>query len=400
VRSYSTTLGVAGVFGLALALQAATGCGTADQFTSGDPFTSVGGEGGEATAPAEGGGGSGTAGSVTAGTNTEAGTPGSGGTLLGGCRGPEDCSDGDPCTQDVCRPDGVCVLSPKCAANQQCCEGDCGECCEDTDCDDNIGCTDDECFAGTCMHIPDSASCGAGKYCSLVGDCMAQEPCNPINPAACDDGSLCTKDACAINLCVHDFCSDATQCCPETGCANECCADQECDTDSDPCTVGVCAAGVCSLAPRCGDGEQCCATADGASCGSCCSAEECSDDVDCTVDSCVEGRCYNPPGSCEAGFTCDPVEGCTKDVECESDAECTSSSCGRCEEGTCAYGCGAGLVCCDNACQECCGNADCFDGIDCTDNACINGVCKFTANNKNCPLLHHCNVARRGCVLL
>jgi len=146
---------------------------------------------------------------------------------------------------------------------------------------------------------------------------------------------------------------------------------------------------------------MCCAGADGgASCGACCTAADCGDNVDCTVDACVEGRCFNAPGACDSGYTCDPALGCKKDVECKEDADCTSQGCGRCDNGTCAYGCDAGKLCCNNTCQACCSGTDCFDGIDCTDNACIGGACKFTPNNKLCPALKTCNVAKRGCVLL
>ena len=318
VRSSSTTLGLVGIVALTLAPQLAAGCGTSG---AGAPFSSVGGQAdaGEAAVPTEGGGASEGGASATAGTNAiagvpssaEAGTPG----VFNGCRGPEDCGDDDPCTQDDCRADGICVLSPKCAAAEKCCEGDCGECCEHQDCDDNIGCTDDVCFAGGCQHVPDDGKCEQGEYCSLLGDCMAKEPCNPLDPAACNDGSTCTADDCSFGLCLHAFCSepDATQCCPETGCAKECCADQECDGDDDPCTVGRCGEGQCSLVPLCAEGEKCCATSDGASCGSCCSAEDCNDGIACTVDSCVEGRCYNPPNDklCPALQKCFPAKrGC------------------------------------------------------------------------------------------
>src|SRR5206468_12745922 len=87
-----------------------------------------------------------------------------------------------------------------------------------------------------------------------------------------------------------------------------------------------------------------------------------------------------------------PTLGCKPDVECKADADCTSQGCGRCDNGACSYGCDAGQVCCNNSCQACCSATDCFDGIDCTDNACIDGKCKFTPNNKLCPVLKTCNV--------
>jgi len=379
--SLSKTLGLAGALTLAFVVHAAVGCGGAE-------FASDAGGGGSqagaAVLPGEAGAGMG-------------GAKGS----LAGCRGPEDCDDEDACTVDVCRADGVCVLSALCAASERCCDGDCGECCDNGDCDDGVACTSDACFAGTCVYVPDTERCGASSYCSLTQDCQAQEPCQGEGDPVCDDGSLCTTDACGGGLCSHAFCEQATQCCPAAGCAEECCSNQECDTDDDPCTIGVCSGGKCSQAPRCGESEQCCVQPSGAAtCGGCCSASDCDDSVDCTVDACIEGRCSSAPGSCPTNQTCDPASGCKQNIECTRDDDCESSACGRCDEGTCSYGCGAGLVCCGNVCQACCSQGDCQDGIACTTDACTNGVCKFTPNNQKCPLLQHCSIPQRGCALL
>jgi len=384
--SLPKSLGLLAALGVAL-VRAATGCGGAE-FSDGT------------VAGAAGGSTLGEGGADQAGTSP-GGAPGAGGSAPMHCRGPEDCSDRDPCTEDICRRNGTCITAPKCAGDQKCCEGDCGECCEDADCDDGTACTDDICFAGACQHQPSLTSCGAGRYCSLTDGCVSQEACKAGDPAACDDGSSCTADSCQASLCVHAFCDDATRCCPDLGCAEQCCSNQECDADDDPCTVGVCTAGKCSQTPRCSDGEQCCPGRDGsATCGSCCSAADCSDDVVCTVDACIEGRCFHAVGQCDAGYSCDPTSGCKRDVECRDDGDCSSKGCGHCREGVCAYGCEAGQVCCNNSCQGCCTADDCFDGIDCTDNFCVEGQCQFTPNNKNCPLLQTCKVAKRGCALL
>jgi hypothetical protein len=378
------------VCGALLSVQLATACGGSE--FNGEAAASAG-----AAGATQSGAGNGAAGTSQAGK----GGSSSGGSTLAGCHGPEDCSDGDACTNDVCQHNGECASVARCPADQKCCDGDCGECCDDGDCDDKVGCTDDQCFAGVCMHLPNPDSCGAGKYCSLQDDCVDQEACDAGGSAACDDKSACTSDACEDSLCVHTFCDDATRCCPDSGCAAECCTNQECDTDSDACTVGVCTAGKCSQAARCGDGEKCCPAADGsASCGACCSADDCSDNVICTVDACIEGRCYSAAGVCDQGYTCDPQAGCKKDIECKEDADCSSEGCGRCNDGTCEYGCDAGQVCCNNSCQGCCTAADCYDGIACTDNFCVENQCQFKPNNKLCPVLQQCLVAKRGCALL
>jgi hypothetical protein len=282
-----------------VSLQAAAGCGGSEfsdstaQGLSGAP--QAGARDGDAGQGASSDGGNvGASGGSVSGSGSTSG----GESPNGGCRGPEDCADGDPCSVDSCRANGFCVLTAKCGPGEKCCEGDCGECCDDRDCSDGVDCTEDRCFAGACQHLPRPALCDAAHYCSLTEDCQPLEPCQDETEDECDDGSACTSDACQDNLCLHDFCSDGTRCCPETGCAAECCSDQECDGDDDPCTVGVCTDGKCGQAPLCGDGESCCVSPDGgASCGGCCSASDCQDAIGCTVDACVEGACVFTPNN-------------------------------------------------------------------------------------------------------
>jgi hypothetical protein len=73
------------------------------------------------------------------------------------------CSDGNPCTNDVCTG-GVCS-NP--AANEG---GSCG--------DDGNLCTNDVCSAGACTHPNNTAPCA-------------------------DDGSSCTNDVCSAGMCTH-----------------------------------------------------------------------------------------------------------------------------------------------------------------------------------------------------
>jgi hypothetical protein len=72
-------------------------------------------------------------------------------------------------------------------------------CTSDESCDDGVPCTLDSCDAarGFCRHILDNASCDDGVFCN--GD----EVCNPTlggcadGPRrSCDDGDVCTVDAC------------------------------------------------------------------------------------------------------------------------------------------------------------------------------------------------------------
>src|SRR5690606_10791459 len=104
----------------------------------GEPFSSTptppnesGGAGGQ------GGTSSGGAGGGGAGAGAEGGSPGE------SCTSAADCNDADPCTIDLCLIDGTCEHAPKCAGAQHCCDGVCGACCDDVDCDDGVGCTED-----------------------------------------------------------------------------------------------------------------------------------------------------------------------------------------------------------------------------------------------------------------
>ena len=228
-----------------------------------------------------GSGGSSSGGASNQGGSTvlpQAGSVGTGAGSGVACDGPEDCDDKDACTVDQCNADGTCDASPMCTGTEICCDGDCAECCSNADCDDGVSCTGNTCFAGQCMYIPDDAQCDASQYCSTTDGCRAKQVCGLQGDVAadeCSDESACTTDSCVENFCKHDFCAASTLCC-ETGCAEDCCSDSQCNSDDDPCTVGSCEGGKCSLVPLCEGNMDCCPSADGqtATCGSCCSAED------------------------------------------------------------------------------------------------------------------------------
>lgn len=303
-------------------------------------------------------------------------------TGTGICMGPEDCDDRDPCTVDVCKATGECEHLATCQAGERCCEGRCGECCDDAECDDGVSCTVDRCFLGACVAMADDGACGneaIEMYCSLTGDCRAREPCTGSASGECDDAEACTDDSCVGGLCSHDPCSSGTVCCPDTGCS-ECCSDSQCD-DDDPCTVDSCAAGGCQHTPLCADGEQCCPHPLGAtaSCGGCCTREDCDDQVGCTVDACVQGQCSNVPANnaCPGSQVC-TATGCTSPQTCEGDEDCESPNpclSGRCQGGICEFAGCQDSLCCSNGCQQCCGNADCNDNDACTTDTCAEGSC-------------------------
>jgi len=109
-------------------------------------------------------------------------------------------------------------------------------------CDDGNVCTDDACAIGHgCVTTPNSSSCDDGDQC-FSGDQCADGACQPGPDALpCDDGNHCTDDHCEPFI--------GCQAVPNT---------LPCD-DLSVCTYGdVCAGGVCAGTPiSCDDGNPC-----------------------------------------------------------------------------------------------------------------------------------------------
>ena len=152
--------------------------------------------------------------------------------------------------------------------------------------------------------------------------------CAAACPSSCDDGNLCTTDACgADGLCVHSpvSCEDGVVCTldacdPAVGCLRlpndglSCNDGNDC-TSADSCSGTECRgapiAGCCTIDTDCGDGDPC------------------------TEDACFLGSCHNPARSCAvenkclAGFCNANAEGAceTTDVSCDDSNVCTDDSC-------------------------------------------------------------------------
>jgi len=120
------------------------------------------------------------------------------------CTDNPSCSDGNPCTADVCDvAKGTCSWTPTTDA-----------CTDDAD-----PCTIDQCQAGACVHTFDSGACN----CSTDGQCDDNNACtddhcnagncvNTANTAACNDNDLCTNgDVCGAGVCGGtNVCFDCT----------------------------------------------------------------------------------------------------------------------------------------------------------------------------------------------
>ena len=153
-------------------------------------------------------------------------------------------------------------------------------------CDDMIPCTSDACdtASGTCMHMPNDATCGAGRRCSATLGCVGMQ-CT--TNAECADGNLCNgTDACAPGTAGAD---------PTTGCVHGTALD--CD-DHVACTLDTCVP-----ATGCSHGLD---------------NTQCDDGFACTHDACALNGCTHttdntlcaPAGGCMSGASCVIGMGC------------------------------------------------------------------------------------------
>ena len=277
------------------------------------------------------------------------------------------CFDNNVCTADSCAPLSGCLFKAvsdncdddsACTLDDKCIAGKClGTVLEPQDCADGNPCTDDGCAdAAGCTHTPNDAPCNDGDKCTkgdicnagkciaggVVCPCETNEDCNDGNPctqdvcvkgvgcanpladpkSACDDGNACTQaDHCVNGLCKGGAidCNDSNPCTKdgcvaESGCTKVSIQGSLCD-DGNACTKGdLCLDGLCKGTPKnCDDGIACsddwCDPGSG-SCGHDDAAENtpCTDDgIACTLDQCIGGKCSHSaikPEFCLIGGFC------------------------------------------------------------------------------------------------
>lgn len=143
-------------------------------------------------------------------------------------------------------------------------EAGAAECARQSDCDDRLACTDDECVVGgRCEHTPVNGRCPADQRCFPGQGCAASRACT--GSAQCDDGVPCTQDLCVAGGTCQSVRDDsrcaAGMACTATGCvaAGRCTTDGDCDdrrfcNGVERCQGGSCGAGA---APDCSDGDPC-----------------------------------------------------------------------------------------------------------------------------------------------
>lgn len=336
------------------------------------------------------------------------------------------CSDGMPCSLDVCTA-GVCS-NPDAPTGHACEDGEfctVGETCDDANvcsggrentCDDMNVCSADSCNEATnaCDHVP------GGSGCYIDGECWGAftinpsnvcQSCNPLmtntawsprtvgimcGTAVCsgapgsamfDDGGRCDATGACVEseprACPQGVCESGTRCATECS-PGSCGPDRTCSTTSHSCVAraaigGRCGAGSDCMSGFCADG-LCCSTACDELCDSC--------DLDDNEGTClptpVGGSCGSPtcsgasitlPGECTAEGVCD--RGAPRrcpNGRCDSAMSCAAT----CTPDSCAPGeiCTEGLLCVTPAEDggECGADDHCISGF-CVDGVCCNRAC-------------------------
>ncbi|MFH1530373.1 MAG: hypothetical protein ABIK09_06515 [Pseudomonadota bacterium] len=344
---------------------------------------------------------------------------------LGTCHSgaPVSCNDGNPCTEDSCLPQEGCVHADagggcddlnECTIGDQCVGGVCmGE--GALACDDDNPCTLDICLPqGGCAHEDLSGPCSDGDLCTVNDSCQ-QGLCAPGPAPICDDGNPCTEDSCGAGGCqfaplIGAPCDDGNDCTQTDACVAGLCVGtvaKDCD-DGDVCTTDYCdpAQGCVHLlntAP-CNDGDVC-TLGDACHLGACIGAAllVCEDSNACTQDSCnsLVGCQFTPiPGDCDDGIFCTIGDHCvsgqclpTAFETCDDGNPCTDDTCDfmeGCQHSSntdpCDNGdlCTAGDSCVAGQCEA--GVAIvCDDANVCTDDGCASDTgCEVTANAAGC----------------
>lgn len=224
----------------------------------------------------------------------------------GSCSGCDDglyCNGGGSCMGSAC----VATEEP-CAMGLICDEAsDTCQCDSPDDCNDGNPCTDDSCPTVTCVHTNNTAACDDGMFCTMTdacsggscvgtGDTCAGEQCIEATDlcgactmdADCDDGMFCNGgETCAAGACVMG--------------TAPCDASESCDEDTDACAP-LCGDGALLEAEECDDGND----ADGDGCDASCMIEggfTCDVDVEPTV--CTRVEVDAGPIDADAGMGAD-----------------------------------------------------------------------------------------------
>ncbi|MFH1530553.1 MAG: hypothetical protein ABIK09_07450 [Pseudomonadota bacterium] len=300
--------------------------------------------------------------------------------------------DGACAGKRVCTGEGLAACDALTPAEELCngadddCDGDVDEPLEvEGDyvplCDDGNLCTADACGGSDgCSHMAlDGGECLDGDPCTVGDHCEAGVCLG--SPVTCDDGNPCTDDLCqATGGCIFPANTAA------------------CD-DGDPCTLGDhCAEGACVSVPvdcQCQVDGDCAALEDGDLCNGTLVCDAAALPHLCVVDPGTVIACPGPPdglGAICLKASCDPDTGACAlapdhpGAACDDGDLCTLGD--TCSEGACVGGppplCMDGNPCTDDSCASQSGcaftpnTALCDDGNACTTgDICAGGACGY-----------------------
>jgi formylglycine-generating enzyme required for sulfatase activity len=348
---------------------------------------------------------------------------------------PISCGDGNPCTSETCNPAKGCVMAAiegtcddgnLCTLGDLCKSGACGYL-EVKDCSDGNPCTADSCNpTGGCVSLAIDATCSDGNACTS-GDACKAGVCEAAGTVQCDDGNPCSADGCNSEIgCTHQAalgspCDDGNACTLSDSCTAtaQCQGGQAVNCDDGE----VCTGDACDLASGCTHTELNAACTDGNACtagdvcsGGTCTAGAplgCNDGNPCSEDTCIEMTGCNHEANwapCDDGQPCTKGDQCSNYTckagplaQCDDKNPCTSDACNP-QTGDCGHLPQPGLACDDdNTCTtgdvcstqgSCAGTGkNCSDGDLCTKDQCSAGVCSnipfsesFCDDGKQCTV--------------
>jgi hypothetical protein len=290
------------------------------------------------------------------------------------------CNDGNDCTDDSCEPgigcqfeanEAPCALGSKCTINDYCQGGFCHPG-QPVICDDQNPCTADLCNSDSgCDSTPTDGPCEDGNKCT-ISDLCSEGECTPGEPRNCNDGNICTDDACAPQTgCIHTPnltpCDDGDPCTQTDVCGGgEClggdplsCSDDVFCNGAELCKSGIgCEPG---LPPNTNDGVEC-------------TFDFCDEDADVVVHEAQHGQC-DTGGLCKDDY-CDIVVGCVSETLSDCCGNSIVEAGEECDEG-------AGNADLPDTCRMNCQLPDCPDGIVDGGEACDDGNQNNGDNCKN-----------------
>ena len=283
----------------------------------------------------------------------------------GGCvETPPDCSDGDPCTQDLCDEELDRCAHPPIEDPPPEGLGTAGSCADgvDNDCDGATDGDDPGCVG--CLTADDCPD--DGLWCTGTADCVGGACVE--TPPDCSDGDACTQD-----LCDEDF----------DRCAHPVVADPP---PEDLATAGSCTDGVDNDCDGLTDGED-------LGCLACQDAGDCPDDGDaCTGVECVAGACQYPAanegGPCDDEFFCTDTDVCAGGA-CQGQPRDCSAAADACHTGVCDE-LGAACVPVPVPDGTACGQGACA-GLQWSRSICEQGACTGT-ESQDCDDQNPCTL--------